>query len=326
MITGASIDVPKMMAQKDAAVSGLTKGIEGLFKKNKVSYVRGWASFKSATEIEVSPGDNGGEAQTLRAKNVIIATGSEVTPLPGLEIDEEKIVSSTGALKLKEVPKKMVVIGGGYIGLEMVRRSETVLEFWSFLLMERERARGEGTGGGIRGGKRERKKNKADPKKTKKLKPFLSGLGLVPPRLRGHRRRVSPQHRPDDGRRDQEGVPALADEAGLQVQAQHESDGGEKVFWRRRRPLARVIQGRRRRRARGRRRARLGRTPPFPQRAELGSGGRLARRARPRRHRRALQNHLALGHRVRDRGRDRRADAGAQGRGGRRRLRGEPGR
>ena len=120
MISGASIDVGKMMAQKDAAVSGLTKGIEGLFKKNKVNYVRGWASFKSPTEVEVSPGDNGGEPQTLRAKNVIIATGSEVTPLPGLEIDEERIVSSTGALKLKEVPKKMVVIGGGYIGLEMV--------------------------------------------------------------------------------------------------------------------------------------------------------------------------------------------------------------
>ena len=121
MISGASIDVSKMMAQKDAAVSGLTKGIEGLFKKNKVNYVKGWASFKSPTEVEVTPGDNGGEPQTLKAKNVIIATGSEVTPLPGLEIDEERIVSSTGALKLKEVPKKMVVIGGGYIGLEMVR-------------------------------------------------------------------------------------------------------------------------------------------------------------------------------------------------------------
>ena len=123
MIEGASIDVSKMMAQKDAAVSGLTKGIEGLFKKNKVNYVRGWASFKSATEIEVNPGENDGEKQVLKAKNVIIATGSEVTPLPGLEIDEEKVVSSTGALKLKEVPKKMVVIGGGYIGLEMVSRS-----------------------------------------------------------------------------------------------------------------------------------------------------------------------------------------------------------
>lgn len=129
------------MAQKDAAVSGLTKGIEGLFKKNKVGYVKGWASFKSPTEVEVSPGDNGGEAQTLRAKNVIIATGSEVTPLPGLEIDEEKIVSSTGALKLKEVPKKLIVIGGGYIGLEMVKKGERRDDRREFRDETRERAR-----------------------------------------------------------------------------------------------------------------------------------------------------------------------------------------
>ena len=157
MISGASIDVGKMMAQKDAAVSGLTKGIEGLFKKNKVNYVKGWASFKSPTEIEVSPGDNGGEPQTLRAKNVIIATGSEVTPLPGLEIDEERIVSSTGALKLKEVPKKMVVIGGGYIGLEMVRGSEREKEKEG----ERERGRRE----------ERKRKRKLKPKPKLKLKP-----------------------------------------------------------------------------------------------------------------------------------------------------------
>jgi len=117
MIDGARIDVAAMMAQKDSAVSGLTKGIEGLFKKNKVTYVKGWGSFKSATEVEVALADGG--STTLSAKNVIIATGSEVTPLPGLTIDEDRVVSSTGALKLAEVPKKMVVIGGGYIGLEM---------------------------------------------------------------------------------------------------------------------------------------------------------------------------------------------------------------
>jgi len=156
MIQGASIDVPKMMAQKDAAVSGLTKGIEGLFKKNKVNYVRGWASFKSATEVEVDPGDNGGEKQVLKAKNVIIATGSEVTPLPGLEIDEERIVSSTGALKLKEVPKKMVVIGGGYIGLEMVRGRGRDGDWRE---SESERARG-------RGKNRESEENKQTEKKS----------------------------------------------------------------------------------------------------------------------------------------------------------------
>ena len=143
LIQGARIDVPRMMAQKDAAVSGLTKGIEGLFKKNKVGYVKGWASFKSPTEVEVSPGDNGGEAQTLRAKNVIIATGSEVTPLPGLEIDEEKIVSSTGALKLKEVPKTLIVIGGGYIGLEMVKKGEREETIEESSETRRERERGE---------------------------------------------------------------------------------------------------------------------------------------------------------------------------------------
>jgi len=133
MVDGARMDVGVMMAQKDAAVSGLTKGIEGLFKKNKVNYVKGWASFKSAGEVEVALADGG--STTLSAKNVIIATGSEVTPLPGLDIDEERIVSSTGALKLAKVPDRMVVIGGGYIGLEMgsvwarLGAAVTVVEF-----------------------------------------------------------------------------------------------------------------------------------------------------------------------------------------------------
>eukprot|EP00887_Chlorella_sp_A99_P001655 scaffold8.g1655.t1 len=124
MVPSVDIDVDKMMEQKANAVSGLTKGIEGLFKKNKartfvciVEYVQGWGKFKSPTEIDVDLSDGG--STTIKAKNVIVATGSEVTPLPGVLIDEDRIVSSTGALSLKKVPKSLVVIGGGVIGLEM---------------------------------------------------------------------------------------------------------------------------------------------------------------------------------------------------------------
>ncbi len=108
-----------MLKAKDDAVQGLTKGIELLFKQNKVEYIKGIASFVSANTISVQLNE-GGES-TVEAKNVIIATGSEVTPFPGgaIEIDEDQIVSSTGALSLQKVPGKMVVIGGGIIGLEM---------------------------------------------------------------------------------------------------------------------------------------------------------------------------------------------------------------
>ncbi|KAI8107578.1 hypothetical protein M9435_002606 [Picochlorum sp. BPE23] len=116
-VDNVGVDLGKMMEQKDKAVEGLTKGIEGLFKKNKVEYVKGWGSLKSSNEVEVAMED--GSSQVLKAKNIMIATGSDVAQLPGITIDEEKIVSSTGALKLKEIPKKMVVIGGGVIGLEM---------------------------------------------------------------------------------------------------------------------------------------------------------------------------------------------------------------
>jgi len=112
------LNLPKMLAAKDASVKALTGGIESyLFKKNGVDYIKGEASFASASKVNVKLTE-GGETQ-VEAKNVIIATGSEVTPFPGIEIDEERIVSSTGALELKEVPKKMVVIGGGIIGLEL---------------------------------------------------------------------------------------------------------------------------------------------------------------------------------------------------------------
>ena len=116
-VENVEIDVAAMMAQKSKAVSGLTKGIEGLFKKNKVTYVKGSGRISSPGEVAVDLTD--GSTQTLKAKNIIIATGSEVKNLPGITIDEKKIVSSTGALNLPEVPGKLVVIGAGYIGLEM---------------------------------------------------------------------------------------------------------------------------------------------------------------------------------------------------------------
>ncbi|CAE6491672.1 dihydrolipoamide dehydrogenase precursor [Rhizoctonia solani] len=116
-VEGVQLNLSQMLKAKDTAVTGLTKGIEGLFKKNKVTYIKGSGSFASPTEIEVALNEGG--STTVSAKNVIIATGSEVTPFPGLEIDEKSVVSSTGALDLQQVPKKMIVIGGGVIGLEM---------------------------------------------------------------------------------------------------------------------------------------------------------------------------------------------------------------
>jgi dihydrolipoamide dehydrogenase len=106
------LDLPAMHAQRIDAVKGLTGGIEFLFKKNKVEWLKGHASFESADTVKV--GD-----RTVRAKNIVIATGSSVTPLPGVEIDEKIVVSSTGALELPKVPGHMVVIGGGVIGLEL---------------------------------------------------------------------------------------------------------------------------------------------------------------------------------------------------------------
>ena len=113
-----SLNLKQMMKAKDDSVSGLTKGVEFLFKKNKVDYIRGTGSFADEHSIDVNLID-GGQTQ-IRGKNIIIATGSESTPFPGLEIDEKKVITSTGAIALTEVPKKMVVIGGGIIGLEMV--------------------------------------------------------------------------------------------------------------------------------------------------------------------------------------------------------------
>mmetsp|Transcript_26108 Transcript_26108/g.77443 ORF Transcript_26108/g.77443 Transcript_26108/m.77443 type:complete len:288 (-) Transcript_26108:1287-2150(-) len=115
LVDNPRVDWAAMQKQKDDAVSGLTKGIEGLLKKNKVGYVKGWGKIVGPNKVEVAL--SAGGSQTIDTKNIIIATGSEVTPLPGLTIDEEKVVSSTGALKLKKIPKSMIVIGAGYIGL-----------------------------------------------------------------------------------------------------------------------------------------------------------------------------------------------------------------
>jgi dihydrolipoamide dehydrogenase len=106
------LDLDTMHAQRKDAVKGLTGGIEFLFKKNKVEWLKGHASFESADTVKV--GD-----RIVRAKNIVIATGSSVTPLPGVEIDEKIVVSSTGALELEKVPGHLVVIGGGVIGLEL---------------------------------------------------------------------------------------------------------------------------------------------------------------------------------------------------------------
>jgi dihydrolipoamide dehydrogenase len=110
------LDLDTLMARKDKVVDGLTKGIAGLFKKNKVTSITGSARIARAGEVVVSAD---GKDTSYTADNILIATGSEVAPLPGVEIDEDRIVSSTGALSLDKVPKHLVVVGGGYIGLEM---------------------------------------------------------------------------------------------------------------------------------------------------------------------------------------------------------------
>ena len=116
-VEGVKLNLDKMMKSKDKAVTVLTKGVEFLFKKNKVTYFKGYGSFKSQNEILIK--DNENKETIIQSEKTIIATGSVATSLPGIEIDEQKIVSSTGALKLEKVPNKMVVVGGGYIGLEM---------------------------------------------------------------------------------------------------------------------------------------------------------------------------------------------------------------
>ena len=111
------LNLPKMMKNKDKAVTILTKGVEFLLKKNKVTYFKGIGSFKSKNDILIKDHEN--KEKVIQTENTVIATGSVSVSLQGVEIDEKIIVSSTGALKLEKVPKKLVVVGGGYIGLEM---------------------------------------------------------------------------------------------------------------------------------------------------------------------------------------------------------------
>ena len=110
--SGVSLNLDQMHAEKAKAVGELTGGIEFLFKKNKVDWLKGHAAFTSANSVDVA-------GKNYTAKNIMIATGSSVTPLPGVEIDQKVIVDSTGALALPKVPKHLVVIGGGVIGLEL---------------------------------------------------------------------------------------------------------------------------------------------------------------------------------------------------------------
>ena len=123
-----TVDWTQMLAYKDTTIEQNTKGIEFLFKKNKIDWLKGWGSIPEAGKVKV--GD-----EVHEAKNIVIASGSEPSALPGVEIDEERVVTSTGALKLKKIPKTMAVIGAGVIGLELgsvyarLGTKVTVLEF-----------------------------------------------------------------------------------------------------------------------------------------------------------------------------------------------------
>lgn len=137
-VSGVKLDLEKMMAKKDEAVKGLTQGVAFLMKKNKVKHFQGKGKIVGKGEVEVTKAD--GSTEKLTAKNIVIATGSEPASLPGIEIDEERIVTNTGALSLKEVPKKLTLIGAGVIGLEMgsvwarLGSEVTVIEFLDHIM------------------------------------------------------------------------------------------------------------------------------------------------------------------------------------------------
>ena len=116
-IDGIKLNIQKMMTNKNKSIQVLTKGVEFLFKKNKVTYFKGKGVLFSKNDVVIYESDN--KRNNIKAKNIVIATGSTVTSLPSINIDEKNIVSSTGALSFDKVPKKLAVIGGGYIGLEM---------------------------------------------------------------------------------------------------------------------------------------------------------------------------------------------------------------
>ena len=136
-ISDIKLNINKMMSNKEKSVKVLTKGIEFLFKKNKVTYFKGKGVIFSKNDVVVY--ENNNKKINIKAKNIVIATGSSPTSLPGIEIDEKNIVSSTGALSFSEVPKELIVIGGGYIGLEMgsvwsrLGSNVTVVEYLNFI-------------------------------------------------------------------------------------------------------------------------------------------------------------------------------------------------
>jgi len=142
-ISEINLNIKKMMANKSKSVQVLTKGVEFLLKKNKVTYLRGKGVLFSANDVVVY---NDTDKNSYKSKNIVIATGSAPTSIPGIDIDEKNIVSSTGALSFEDVPKELIIIGGGYIGLEMgsiwsrLGSSVTVLEYLDFITpgMDRE--------------------------------------------------------------------------------------------------------------------------------------------------------------------------------------------
>uniref|UniRef100_A0A8C8J325 Dihydrolipoyl dehydrogenase n=1 Tax=Oncorhynchus tshawytscha TaxID=74940 RepID=A0A8C8J325_ONCTS len=116
-ISGITLNLEKMMSQKSGAVKALTGGIAHLFKQNKVTHVNGYGRITGKNQVTATAED--GSEQVINSNNILIATGSEVTPFPGIEVDEDTVVSSTGALDLKKVPEQLIVIGAGVIGVEL---------------------------------------------------------------------------------------------------------------------------------------------------------------------------------------------------------------
>jgi dihydrolipoamide dehydrogenase len=118
-VSTPKLDMKTMMTRKTEIVTGLTDGIAFLFKKNKIDWIEGWGSIAAPGEVSVKPVSGKGKAKSIKAERILIATGSESMPLRGVDVDEKQIVTSTGALELKKVPKHLIVIGGGVIGLEL---------------------------------------------------------------------------------------------------------------------------------------------------------------------------------------------------------------
>ncbi|KAB2919836.1 MAG: dihydrolipoyl dehydrogenase [Hyphomicrobiaceae bacterium] len=147
-IGGVALNLCQLIKRKDEVVAGLTKGVEQLLRKNKVEWVKGSARFEAPDRLAIELGEGG--TRTLTAsKAILVATGSDVARLPGIEIDEDRIISNMGALSLKKVPEHLVVIGAGYIGLELgsvwrrLGAKVTVVEFLDGIVpnMDREIAR-----------------------------------------------------------------------------------------------------------------------------------------------------------------------------------------